>query len=134
MTLRALAIAVVAAGTLAAPQAAQAAGWGTVVGASALNLRACPSVQCQKVAVMPGGAPVWINGVSGGWYHVVFNGVPGYASGRYVATANVAPPVPYPTAVVRRPPPPPPHWWWWGPRYPTWYRPSGLYLGFHFGG
>jgi len=131
MTLRAMAVGAVAAGMLAVPQVAQA-NWGQVANASALNLRACPSAACAKIAVMPRGAPVWINGVSGGWYQVVYNGVTGYASGRYIVAAAIVPT--YPNYVVRTLPPPPPPSYWWGPRYNYWYgRPSGLYLGFRFG-
>jgi len=96
----------VAASALLAPQAADAA-WGVVTGAGALNLRSCASVDCDVVATMPSGAQVWIDGSEGGWYRVNYNGVVGYASGRYIAAAGggTPPPQAQTTTPVRRPAP-----------------------------
>ena len=156
MKLRTLAIGAAAAlGVLAVPQMAAAA-WGTVTGASALNLRACASASCARVAVMPYGARVWIDGTQGGWYHLTYNGIPGYASGRYITTAMAGgPPVyhggpPPPPPVAYRPPPPTWGYYqrpWWDPHYGAWYdgrrwyfsgrwytQPSGFSFGFRIGG
>jgi uncharacterized protein YraI len=137
---------------VAIPQIASAA-WGTVTGASALNLRTCASVNCARVAAMPYGAQVWIDGSSGGWYHVTYNGVSGYASGNYISTTTAMIPPPVQPPVYRAPPPPPPPIYgyyqrpWWDNRHHAWYdgrrwyfggrwydRPSGFSLGFGFGG
>ena len=156
MNLRTLAIgAATALGVLAVPQVASAA-WGTVTGASTLNLRSCASVTCPRVAVMPYGARVWISGSQGGWYYLTYNGVPGYASGRYITTAVAGGPPVYGGPPMYRPPvvfqPPPPTWgyWqrpWWNNRYHAWYdgrrwyfngrwhsQPSGFSFGFRIGG
>jgi hypothetical protein len=144
MKLRALAIAAAAAGLLAGPQVAEAA-WGQVVGD--LNLRACASVRCGKIVVMPRGARVWIDGVAGGWYHINFNGIAGFASASYIAAGPTVYVQPQP--VYRPPPraytyyPAPPRY----PRYGAWYnvrprayggrryvRPGGIYFNFRFGG
>jgi uncharacterized protein YraI len=149
MKLRTIAIgATTALGIVAIPGIAAAA-WGTVTGASALNLRSCASVNCAKVAVMPYGARVWIDGSTGGWYHLTYNGVAGYASGRYISTTTTMIPPPPPT--YRAPPPPPPPTWgyyqrpWWDSHYGAWYdgrrwywngrwydHPT-FYFGFSFG-
>ncbi len=140
-TLRTLALSAVAAlGMLAVPNVASAAFWGRTVGY--LNLRSCPSVNCGKITTMPPGAAVRINGSSGGWYHLNFRGIAGYASARYITTA-AAPPV------MQRPPPPAFGYCrrpWWDSRYGAWYdgcrwyyrnrwynRPS-FFFGFRFGG
>jgi hypothetical protein len=87
MTLRLMKIGPVAAlALLAAPQIAMAAS-GTVT-ASSLNLRACASVTCAPVAAVPAGTRVSIDGVVGGWYHVSYGGVAGYASSRYIFTGT----------------------------------------------
>ena len=141
---RALATGAAVLGMLAMPQIAEAA-WGQVTGASALNLRTCPSVSCARLVAMPYGARVWIDGATGGWYHLNYGGIQGYASGRYIATAPAALP-----PVVRRPPPPTYGYWqypWWDSRYGAWYDgrrwyfngrwydgPSGFSFGFRFGG
>ena len=76
---------------------------------------------------MPYGARVWISGSTGGWYHLTYNGVAGYASGRYISTTTAMVPPPPPPPVFRGPPPPPPPTWgyyqkpWWDPHYGAWY-------------
>jgi uncharacterized protein YraI len=142
MRLRALAIAATTAlGMTAMPHIAAAAGWGWTTGD--LNLRTCPSVSCAKITVMPRGARVWIDGVSGGWYHLIYRGIAGFASGKYITTRYLAPP-----PMFHRPPPPTWGYWqkpWWDPRYGAWYdgrrwyyngrwydHPSGFYFGFGF--
>ena len=85
MSLRVMKIsAATALAMLAAPQLASAAS-GTVT-ASVLNLRSCASVGCATVMAIPAGARVSIDGATGGWYHLTYNGVSGYASSRYVYT------------------------------------------------
>ena len=101
MTIRALTIGGAAAALLAMPHAAEAA-WGVVTGTSALNLRSCASVDCANVAVMPNGARVWIDGHSGGWYHLIYNDISGYASARYISATGA----PAPAPVVKRTTPP----------------------------
>jgi len=150
MKLRALAIGTATALGIVAIPGIAAAAWGTVTGASALNLRACASVQCARVAVMPYGARVWIDGSTGGWYHLNYNGASGYASGRYISTTTaLAPPPPPPMFGAPRPPAPTwgyyqkPSWdthygawydgrrWYWNGR---WYSNPTFYFGFSFGG
>ena len=91
---------------------------------------------------MPYGARVWINGAQGGWYQVIFNGIQGFASGRYISTQVASgpqppfygqrPPVygPQPPFYGPMPPvmyrPPPPTWGyyqqpWWDNRHNAWY-------------
>jgi uncharacterized protein YraI len=146
MNIRALVVGTIALSIAAMPEIAEAA-WGQVTGASALNLRSCPSAGCAKITAMPYGARVWIEGSSGGWYLLTYNGMRGYASARYISTAMIGLPPPY---VVRRPPPPTWGYWqqpWWDPRYGAWYdgrqwyfggqwynSPSGFYFGFGLGG
>ncbi|MEX0853668.1 MAG: SH3 domain-containing protein [Bauldia sp.] len=136
----ALAIAALLAGLLALPQIAEAASAGRATGS--VNMRACASVKCGKMTVIPYGATVWIFGSTGGWYHLTYNGLTGYASGRYIVSA-VGP-------VARRAPPPSfgycrtPSWdpfygaWYDGCRWyhqGAWYgHPSGFFFGFRFGG
>lgn len=149
MKRRSLVIAAAFAAMLAMPQVAEAA-WGYVTGASALNLRTCASVRCARITAMPYGARVWITGSTGGWYQLNYNGVVGYASGRYVSTAVAAAPPPFvgPPVVYR---PPPPTWGYrrapsWDYRYRAWYdghrwyfkgrwydKPSGFFFGFRIG-
>jgi uncharacterized protein YraI len=114
---------------LAVPQIAEAS-WGHVVGASALNLRSCPSIQCARITSLPYGAPVWIDGASGGWYHVTWNGLPGFVSARFVAVTGVGPRPVYPVypAPIVRPIAPLPYSWWGYP-YPR----TNFFLGFSFG-
>jgi uncharacterized protein YraI len=99
MMIGALAIGIAAAAMMATPQGAHAS-WGVVTGAAALNLRSCASASCPRLTAMPNGAQVWIDGVSGGWYHVTYNGVVGYASARYISTGGSVP-----APVVKRPQP-----------------------------
>ena len=88
MTLRFLTIGAAAAliAAVAAPQIATAAS-GTVT-AGTLNLRSCASVNCAALMAMPAGAAVSIDGATGGWYHLTYNGVTGYASARYIDTGT----------------------------------------------
>jgi len=142
MKLRTLAFgAATALGIVAIPGIAAAA-WGTVTGASALNLRSCASVNCARVAVMPYGARVWIDGSTGGWYHLTYNGVAGYASGRYITTTTAMMPPPPPPPSYRappppsyRPPPPPSGYYqrpWWDSRYGAWYDGRRWYWNGHW--
>ena len=72
----------------AAPQVAHSGSSGVVMGAAALNLRSCADTTCPRVAVIPGGAGVSIDGASGGWYHVSYKGAVGYASAHYISTSG----------------------------------------------
>ncbi len=143
MKLRALAIAAALA-VMALPQVA-AAGWGTITSPGGLNLRSCAGAGCSRVAVMPAGARVWIDGSLHGWYHVSYNGLAGYASGRHISATTVrvrrAPPLALSTSPA--PPPPIPFGYWWadghlGPWYDSsqWVEPNrppdhpGFFLGF----
>jgi uncharacterized protein YraI len=135
-----VAIALAVAGAATAPQIAQAA-WGRVT--TDLNLRTCASPNCGRMAVMPAGSQVWINGSTGSWYQVSYNGISGYASGRYIAGGPgggyvsgpsyatppyaVAPPYYRPAPPFYRPPPPPRYMyaqnpWWWDNHYNSWYN------------
>jgi hypothetical protein len=135
MKLRALTTrAAVALAVLAVPQIAAAA-WGTVT-ASALNLRSCASASCAKVTALPAGARVWIDGSVGGWYHLTYNGVAGYAYGRYISTgAEVTVTTGRTTRLSPEvfqtwplPPPPPPAGYWQSDGHiGTWYEGSRWY-------
>jgi uncharacterized protein YraI len=70
---------------MAAPSAVYAGSAGIVTGTSALSLRSCASVTCARLAVIPSGVQVSIDGSSGGWYHVSYNGALGYASAHFIA-------------------------------------------------
>jgi uncharacterized protein YraI len=121
------------------PHAAEAY-WASVV--TDLNLRACASATCARLAVMPRGATVWVNGSVGGWDSVTWGGLTGFASARYLFAAAVPGP-------LVRPPPPTFGFYvnpWWDPRYGAWYdgrrwyfngrwydQPSGFWFGFSIG-
>lgn len=139
MKLKALVIAALTAALLAIPTVAQAA-WGHATGD--VNMRACPSVKCDRITVVPAGAPVWIMGNDHGWYLLRFDGARGYVSGKYVNVGASA-------YVVKRPPAPTFGYWHtpvWDSRYHAWYdghrwyrdgvwlsTPRGLHLGVGFG-
>lgn len=158
MKARLFAALALAAGMLAAPQAANATNYGhgaTGYVTNDLNLRACASTRCHQVAVMPRGSTVWLGARQGSWYQVNWNGYTGWASANYISTQYVAapPPVVHPPVVYRprvphRPPvvvyqPPAPQWghdWRDGPRkkrgrhnrgYGN--QPSGIYFNFSYG-
>ena len=102
----AIAFGLAAAGMLATPYAPpqqQQGSWGTVSGASSLNLRTCAGTKCARIAAMPFGARVFIDGATAGWYHVSYSGVPGYASAHYISTAAL----PLPSRRTYTPPPAP---------------------------
>jgi hypothetical protein len=65
----------------------------TVTAGIGLNLRACPSLDCQVYDVMPYGA--WAAIVSGpdanGWYQVTYGGTTGYAFGAWLSDGGVEP-------------------------------------------
>ena len=82
-TAKALAIGAVVAALFVAPSIAQAA-TGQVRGN--VNMRACASVTCAKVAFVPAGARVWVGNLQRGWYQVAYKGRQGFVSGRYIAT------------------------------------------------
>jgi hypothetical protein len=99
------------------------------------------------IAAIPGiAAAAW---GTGGWYHLIYNGVAGYASGRYISTTTAfAPPPPPPVYATPRPRAPTwgyyqkPWWdshygawydgrrWYWNGR---WYSHPTFYFGFSFG-
>lgn len=54
-----------------------------------LNLRSGASTQSSKLASIPGGTVLALEGTSGNWYKVTYNGVTGYVSAEYmVSTAE----------------------------------------------
>ena len=59
--------------------------WGTVItDGSGLNIRSYPSIDGRIIGSIPNGAVVTINGETGNWYVVSYNGVTGYSSGKYI--------------------------------------------------
>lgn len=59
--------------------------WGTVVtDGSGLNIRSYPSLDGKIIGSIPNGAVVTINGKTGNWYVVSYNGITGYSSGKYI--------------------------------------------------
>jgi uncharacterized protein YraI len=82
-TVRALAIGAVTAALFAVPSIAEAA---TGHATGNVNMRACASVNCPKVAFIPAGARLWIGGTQRGWYYVSYRGRQGFVSIRYIAT------------------------------------------------
>ncbi|MBP3249734.1 MAG: SH3 domain-containing protein [Ruminococcus sp.] len=59
--------------------------WGTVVtDGSGLNIRSYPSTEGRILGSIPNGAAVTINGETGGWYVVSYNGITGYSSGKFI--------------------------------------------------
>ena len=59
--------------------------WGTVVtDGSGLNIRSYPSLDGKIIGSIPNGAVVTINGETGNWYVVSYNGITGYSSADYI--------------------------------------------------
>ena len=59
--------------------------WGTVTtDGSRLNIRSYPSLSGKIIGSLPNGASVTINGKTGDWYVVSYNGIVGYSSGRFI--------------------------------------------------
>ena len=143
MKLRTLAMGAVTALMLAVPTIAEAA-WGLTTGSA--NVRTGPSTAYARIATLPGGAQVWIDGQQGGWYHVVYNGRAGFVSSSLIDTRmamgprrnfnrGMAPRYGY----MQKP--------WWDNQHNAWYdgrrwyrngvwynNPSGFSFGFNFGG
>ncbi len=90
---------------MAAPHAGYAGSSGIVTGTAVLNLRSCADVSCARIAVMPSGAQVSVDGASGSWYHVSYNGTLGYASAGYISTSGsvTAAPAPVAAKTVKKP-------------------------------
>ncbi len=60
--------------------------YGTVsVNGSVLNLRSYPSLYGSIIAQIPDGTPLTIQGTTGEWYVVTYNGVTGYVNNAYVS-------------------------------------------------
>jgi uncharacterized protein YraI len=57
-----------------------------------VNLRACPSTSCSRLAVLPRGATVWVNGAVGDWDHVTYGRVTGYAAASHIVPGAVPTP------------------------------------------
>jgi uncharacterized protein YraI len=148
MKLRTLALGAITASVIAVPAIAEAA-WGQATGT--VNMRACASTACAKIAVVPAGARVWVGGSQGGWYQVRYGGAQGFVSARFIATAVVTNPrYNYNHQIGMMPPPPPFGYYqkpWWDNRHNAWYDgrrwyrngiwyndPSGFSFGFSFGG
>ncbi len=49
-----------------------------------LNIRVAPDINSTIIGQIPNGATVQINGQSGEWYSVNYNGIRGYSSGQYI--------------------------------------------------
>ncbi|MBR4626374.1 MAG: SH3 domain-containing protein [Ruminococcus sp.] len=59
--------------------------WGTVVtDGSNLNIRSYPSMSGKVIGSLPNGTSVMINGMTGSWYVVSYNGVTGYSSSEFI--------------------------------------------------
>ena len=59
--------------------------WGTVItDGSGLNIRSFPSMSGTIIGSIPNGETVIINGSTGGWFVVSYNGVTGYSSSDYI--------------------------------------------------
>lgn len=59
--------------------------WGTVnTDGSGLNVRAYPSLSGNILGSVPNGATVMINGTTGNWYVISYNGLTGYSSSDYI--------------------------------------------------
>lgn len=75
----------------AVPTAASPASGNVKVNLSAgevLNLRSGASTQSSKLASIPGGTVLTLEGTSGGWYKVTYNGVTGYVSAEYMVSTT----------------------------------------------
>ena len=63
--------------------------YGTVVtGGGNLNIRSYPSYTAPILGSAPNGAQLVINGRSGDWYSVAFNGLIGFANGAFIISAS----------------------------------------------
>lgn len=59
--------------------------WGTVVtDGSNLNMRSYPAITGKIISSKPNNATVMVNGQTGNWYVVTYNGISGYASADYI--------------------------------------------------
>ena len=75
----------------AVPAAASPASGNVKVNLSAgevLNLRSGASTQSGKLASIPGGTVLALEGTSGSWYKVTYNGVTGYVSAEYMVSTT----------------------------------------------
>ena len=74
-----------------APAASSPASGNVKVNLSAgevLNLRSGASTQSGKLASIPGGTVLALEGTSGSWYKVTYNGVTGYVSAEYMVSTT----------------------------------------------
>lgn len=74
-----------------APAASSPASGNVKVNLSAgevLNLRSGASTQSSKLASIPGGTVLALEGTSGSWYKVTYNGVTGYVSAEYMVSTT----------------------------------------------
>ena len=74
-----------------APAASSPASGNVKVNLSAgevLNLRSGASTQSGKLASIPGGTVLALEGISGSWYKVTYNGVTGYVSAEYMVSTT----------------------------------------------
>lgn len=53
-----------------------------------LNLRSGASTQSSRLAAIPGGTVLALEGTSGSWYKVTYNGVTGYVSAEYMVSTT----------------------------------------------
>ena len=59
--------------------------WGTVnTDGSGLNIRSYPSLYGRILGSVPNGSTIMINGTTGKWYVVSYNGITGYSSSEYI--------------------------------------------------
>src|SRR5690606_5743129 len=77
----------------------------TAMATSNVNMRAGPGTQYSRITLIPAGAAVEVNGCDGTWCRVVYGGVSGHASARYLdhrgyyagqryqSGSNIAPPI-----------------------------------------
>lgn len=54
---------------------------------SSLNLRSAPGTNAKKVASIPGGTVLAVNGMKDGWFKVKYEGTEGYVSAEYIVAA-----------------------------------------------
>lgn len=127
MSLRSWALALLTAGAVGLPAAAEAART-----TGSVNLRTGPGTMYQVVTTLPPGVLVSVNQCAGGWCSVNAAGVSGWISASYIGNG-------YPRYAYAPPPPPPPRYYY-APVYPRPYRyayPYGYYgspnYGFYFG-